>query len=85
MSYWLLDWQYLIGWQDNQRLIIAAPGYPAGNFLILNPFTRQKEVLSIDLNWTETYWDTAIIALQTHRAYRLVENGKLFAWMKKPK
>ncbi len=49
MSSWGLNWQKLVGWQDEKHLILEAPGYPTGNFLILNPFTMQKEVIKIDV------------------------------------
>ncbi len=49
MSYWTMNWQYLVGWQDNQHLILFIPGPPWNTFVILNPFTRQKEPVHIDV------------------------------------
>lgn len=49
MSYWGLNWQELVGWVDEERLLLEVPGYPGGDYIILNPFTREKTVIDFPL------------------------------------
>jgi len=41
LSYWIINWQYLLGWVDDQRISLEIPPYPDGTVTILNPFTGQ--------------------------------------------
>ncbi len=51
MADWQVDWQYILGWTDDQRLILYVPTYasPAGSVVLLNPFTTEWEVFSPSL------------------------------------
>jgi hypothetical protein len=42
MNYWIVDWQWLIGWTDNQHLAIFTG---SKEILILDPFTGRWEKL----------------------------------------
>ena len=42
MNYWIVDWQWLIGWKDNQHLAIFTG---SKEILILDPFTGRWEKL----------------------------------------
>jgi hypothetical protein len=58
MTAWQVDWQYLIGWIDDEHLAIATPNTPKGAITVLNPFT--KEIQRVKENQksyleTETY------------------------------
>jgi WD40 repeat protein len=41
LFYWSVDWQWVLGWVDDDRLAIAIPGRPDGAVTVLNPFTGQ--------------------------------------------
>ncbi len=45
MTAWQVDWQYLIGWVDDEHLAISTPDTPKGGITLLNPFT--KEILRV--------------------------------------
>ena len=49
MSYWGLNWQELVGWVDEEHVLLKVPGYPGGDYIILNPFTREKTVIDFPL------------------------------------
>ncbi len=39
LSYWVADWQSILGWIDNDRLMVSLPGRPEGAVTIFEPFT----------------------------------------------
>ncbi len=41
LSYWSIDWQWIIGWIDNQRIALLIPGFANGTVVVLKPFTGQ--------------------------------------------
>jgi hypothetical protein len=49
MSHWGLTRQTLIGWQGRDHLVVESPGYPGGNYLVLNPFTWEMQVYQVDV------------------------------------
>jgi hypothetical protein len=49
LAYWPVDWQWIIGWIDNQQIALSIPGYPDGTVVILNPFTGQWQVMPPDI------------------------------------
>ena len=49
MSYWGLNWQNFIGWKDDKHLILAVEDFRGGDYIVLNPFTGEYEILTIKL------------------------------------
>ena len=49
MSYWMVDWQYILGWLDNRHLVLSISKYPAGSVVICNPFTMEWKVFTPSL------------------------------------
>lgn len=39
LSYWVADWQSILGWIDKDRLMVSLPGRPEGAVTIFEPFT----------------------------------------------
>lgn len=46
LSYWGLNWQTLIGWQDAEHLLLHVPGQSGSNYILLNPFTGIRTAAS---------------------------------------
>jgi hypothetical protein len=86
LSYWSVDWQWVLGWIDNNRLAIAIPGRPDGAVTVLNPFTGVwSEILPefpppaaasiLYPRWTfpiVVFYDPSL----THVAYPIGEHGE---------
>lgn len=49
MSYWIADWQWILGWMDDQHLVLGLPQYRNGSIVVLNPFSREWRVNSLTL------------------------------------
>ncbi len=45
LSYWQVDWQYIIGWVNNQEIALSTPGRALGEVTVLNPFTGKFRVV----------------------------------------
>ncbi len=79
LSYWVANWQMIVGWLDNQKLALWLPGRPNGAITVLNPFTGHwQEILPtfpiFDDNLFNHYGPTAVLYDST-LYYAVYEGG----------
>ena len=71
MAYWLINWQWIVGWRDDKTLLLFVPGYPGGDYIFLNPFTMHKEVVAVEnLNVDNRIWQ--LVLFKTWRFQALI-------------
>jgi hypothetical protein len=46
LSFWLVDWQYVVGWIDDRQIALSTPGNPQGAVTLLNPFTGKSQLVA---------------------------------------
>jgi hypothetical protein len=52
-SGWDADWQWILGWIDDNWLAVWLPHQEAGTIVILNPFTAKTQLLSTGFSFPE--------------------------------